>query len=73
MEKGEGGYKQNWEKKGNNTGWKTLESRRERKNKCVRNVEHKEVFVSFVMCRKRKMKLNDRQQQTKSFQFINDN
>lgn len=42
---------------------RTEPKRRERKNKCVGDVEHTEVFVSFIMCKKQK---NEREPATSS-------
>lgn len=55
MEKREGGYEQNWEKKGNIKLRMENSSKQKRKKKQMcEDVEHKEVFISFVMCRKGK-------------------
>jgi len=43
---------------------------RERKNECVWDVEHAEVFISLVMCRKGKNEMKESQQQIRCFQFI---
>lgn len=63
----ERGYEQNWEKKGKRKHrmenpakqkskklLRTETERREKKNKCVEHVEHTEIFLSFIMCRKGK-------------------
>lgn len=49
---------------------RTEPERRERKNKCVGEVEHAEVFISFTVCRKGKNEMKESQQKTQCFQFI---